>query len=296
MDQLLRGVIKDRAVRVSMVNSSLTSKDICSKHNTTPVVSDALSRLVSVGAMMSGMIKDGRLTLKVAGNGPIEQLLVDASANGNIRGFVRNPQVDLPLKKNGKLDVGKAVGDLGVLTVIKQLGLKQDFAGDVILTSGEIGDDFCYYFYKSEQTPSSVIVGSIIDVDYSVKSSCGLILQLLPNASEEDIVYAENITKKASNITKLFNDNEGDVNKVAKYLFNDELEGVEVSKIQFSCDCSKDKFIAGIAALSKSDIVAMINEDKGCEVRCEFCGSTYKFSEEDLYDALRIKNESGKGK
>lgn len=291
MDQLLRGVFKNRAIRVSIVNSSLTCKEICSKHKTSPVCSDALSRLISVGSMMSGMIKDGRLSLKIAGNGPIEQMIVDASSNGCIRGFIKNPQVDIPKKQNGKLDVGSAVGNLGVLTVTKHIGLKQDFIGDVILTNGEIGEDFCYYFYKSEQTPSVVVVGTIVDVDYSVQVAGGLILQLLPNAKEEDIVYAEEATKKMTSITKLLLENNGDVKKVAEALFNDELEGVEITPIKFKCDCSKERFISGIATLPEKDILEMIKEDKGCEVKCEFCGNTYKFDNDDLNYALEMKRK-----
>ncbi|MDD3422769.1 MAG: Hsp33 family molecular chaperone HslO [Bacilli bacterium] len=290
MDQLLIGLIKDRPIRVYLVNSSASSKEICALHHTTPVVSDALSRLVSVGAMMSGMLKDKKssLTLKIMGNGPIEQLLVVATAKGTVRGFVSNPNVSLPLNKKGQLDVGKAVGDLGVLTVIKEMGLVRDFTGDVILMSGEIGDDFCYYFMKSEQTPSSVVVGAIINRDQSVKTSGGMIIQLMPSAEEEDIVYAENVTKKITSISKML-DAEGDVTKLATSIFGSDLDILEVSPIKFQCDCSKERFIRGIATLTRKEIAEMLEEDHGCDIKCEFCNRNYHLTEADLMEALKIR-------
>lgn len=291
MDSLVKGLIRDGNIRVYGVDSSMTSKVICKSHNTTPVVSDALSRLISVGAMMAGMLKDGRLTLKIEGNGPIKMLYVDASSNGDIRGFVGNPFVELPLNAKNKLDVGKAVGNLGVLTVTKKQNLKQDFVGDVILTSGEIGDDFSYYFYMSEQTPSVVLVGAIVDTNYEVKLSGGMILQLLPGASEEDFVFAEEFAQKTPSILKLFEEH-NDILSVVKNVFPD-IEILSQTPIRFSCDCSKERFINGIATLDEKEINAMIEEDHGCEVHCDFCNHVYNLSEEDLKKSLEIKHNKG---
>ena len=289
MDQLLRGIVKNRAIRVYFVNSTETSRQICILNHTTPVVSDALSRLVSVGAMMAGMLKDGRLSLKISSNGPIQKMIVDASYNGQVRGFVINPYVELPLNRRGQLDVGKAVGDLGVLTVTKRIGLKQDFIGDVILVDGEIGTDFCYYFQKSEQTPSSVIVGAQINTNYEVGLAGGVIIQLLPSAPEEDIVYAEELTKKIPSIVKLL-EQEPDIRKVAENLIPD-LDVLAVTPVTYHCDCSKERFISGIATLPADEIEDIIKEDHGCEIRCEFCGKVYNLDEHDLAEALKIRKE-----
>ncbi|MDD3384005.1 MAG: Hsp33 family molecular chaperone HslO [Bacilli bacterium] len=291
MDSLVKGLIRNGNIRVYGVDSSLTSKKICKDHEATPVVSDALSRLISVGAMMAGMLKDGRLTLKIEGNGPIKILYVDASSNGNIRGFVGNPFVDLPLNSQNKLDVGKAVGNLGVLTVTKKQNLKQDFVGDVILTSGEIGDDFSYYFYMSEQTPSIVLVGAIIDVNYEVKLSGGMILQLLPGSSEDDLVFAEDFAKTTPSILQLF-EKYNNILDVIKNVFPD-IEILSETPIKFSCDCTKERFINGIATLDEKEINSMIEENHGCEVRCDFCNHVYNLSEDDLKKSLEIKHKKG---
>ena len=287
MAHVVIGLIREGRVRVYATDTSLTSKEICKLHNTTPVVSDALSRTISVGAMMGKMLKNGKLTIKVQGNGPIKLMIVDASYDGKIRGLVTNPNVDIPRKANGKLDVGSAVGELGVLTVIKNNPLRQNFTGDVILQSGEIGDDFSYYFLKSEQVPSVVAVGAIIDRDYSVETAGGLIIQLMPTATNEDYEYVEDLAKRLSPVTELIKKHR-DMNQVLYEIFPD-IEILADDPIHFECTCSKERFIAGIATLEANEIVEMIKIDKGCEIRCDFCNRYYYLGELDLKRSLAIK-------
>lgn len=287
MDHVVIGLIKEGRIRVYAADTSLTAKEICKLHHTTPVVSDALSRVVSVGAMMGKMLKNGKLTIKVQGNGPIKLIIVDASYDGKIRALVTNPNVELPRNSKGKLDVGKAVGDLGVLTVIKNNPLRQSFTGDVILQTGEIGDDFSYYFLKSEQVPSVVAVGAIIGKDYSVEISGGLIIQLMPTATEEDYEYVEALAKRLAPITELIQKHR-DMKKVLNSIFPD-IEILSQEPVHFECTCSKERFIAGIATLEGKEILEMIKIDKGCEIRCDFCNRYYYLNELDLKRSLEIK-------
>lgn len=287
MDHVVIGLIKEGRVRVYAVDSTLTSKEICKSHHTTPVVSDALSRTISVGAMMGKMLKNGKLTIKIQGNGPIKLIIVDASYDGKIRGLVTNPNVELPLNSKGKLDVGKAVGDLGVLTVIKNNPLRQNFTGDVILQTGEIGDDFSYYFLKSEQVPSLVAVGAVIGKDYSVEVAGGLIIQLMPTATDDDFTYVESLAKRLTPITELIKKHH-DMKLVLNDIFPD-IEILSTEPIEFECSCSKERFVAGIATLEAKEILEMIKVDKGCEIRCDFCNRYYYLTELDLKRSLEIK-------
>lgn len=287
MDHVVIGLIKEGRIRVYATDTSLTSKEICKLHRTTPVVSDALSRTISIGAMMGKMLKNGKLTIKIQGNGPIKLIVVDASYDGKVRGLVTNPNVELPRNARGKLDVGKAVGDLGVLTVIKNNPLKQNFTGDVILQSGEIGDDFSYYFLKSEQVPSVVAVGAIIGKDYSVETAGGMIIQLMPTATEEDYQYVESLAKRLTPITELIRKHR-DMKLVLHEIFPD-IEILSSEPITFACSCSKERFVAGIATLESKEILEMIKVDKGCEIRCDFCNRYYYLNENDLKRSLEIK-------
>jgi molecular chaperone Hsp33 len=287
MDHIVIGLVRDGRIRVYAVNSTQSTREICKLHNTTPVVSDALARTLSVGAMMGKMLKNGKLTIKVQGNGPIKLILVDATFDGTIRGLVGKNDVDLPLKSNGKLDVGAAVGDLGVLTVIKNNQLKQNFSGDVILQSGEIGEDFSYYFLKSEQVPSVVSVGAIIGRDLAVECSGGLIIQLMPSATDDDFEFVENLAKKLGPVTAMINKHH-DMHKVLLDIFPD-IRILSRDPIKFECTCSKERFIAGIATLEKSEIEDMIKVDNGCEIRCDFCNRYYYLSEADLQKSIDLK-------
>ena len=195
MDRVIRGILNEGKVRVFFADISDSCQEICRLHNCTPVASDALSRLLSVGAIMAAMQKDGKLTLRIDSCGPIKLMLVDANADGTIRGFVANPDADVPLTERNTLDVSKAVGELGFITVIKDLGMKQNFSSQIELQSGSIGDDFSMYFRESEQVPSLVAVGSKIGKDGLVSKAGAIIIQLMPGADEVDFQYVERLGK-----------------------------------------------------------------------------------------------------
>lgn len=296
MGKLIRGLIKGHRVRFLACDSKDIVQEICNLRQPTPVVCAALGRLVSVGAMMGKMEKeeDTVVSLRIQGNGPLKMMIVDATGSGKVRGYVANPYVDIPLKENGHLDVGGAVGK-GILSVTKSLGLKQDFEGQVELQSGEIGDDFSYYFVVSEQTPSVVAVGVLVDVDYSIKYSGGLIVQMLPDASEEDYVFIEECSKNIKSVTKLLEKHNGNLHDIMCDIFGDT-EYEESFDIEYECSCSVEKFIDLIATLPIENIEEMINEDHGAEVRCNFCGKTHNLSEEDLKQSLEKAIESKKKK
>jgi len=286
MGKLIRGLIKNHRVRFLACNTRDIVQEICSLRQTSPVVSAAIGRLISVGAMMGKMEKDDEavVSLRIQGNGPLKLMIVDATGSGEVRGYVSNPNVDIPLKANGHLDVGGAIGK-GILSVTKSLGLKQDFEGQVELQTGEIGDDFSYYFITSEQTPSVVAVGVLVDVDYKIKYAGGLIVQMLPDATEEDFVFIEECIKNIHSVTGIFEKHNEDLHAIMCDLFGDT-EYEEQHELIYECSCSVEKFIELIATLPIENIEEMINEDHGAEVRCNFCGKTHNLTEEELKISL----------
>lgn len=294
MDYLLRGVICDGRVRVFIVNNKKTSDEIIKKHVTTPVVSAALSRLVSATLILGSMQKSGKLTIRVAGDGPIGMLVADANSELEVRAFAENKQVFLPLKANGKLDVGRAVGSNGVLQVVKDLGLKQNFNSQVALQSGELGDDFSYYFFESEQVPSVVALGALIDVDYSIKAAGGIILQLLPGAKEEDYVFVEEFAKTHTSVTDLLLDYPK-VNDLAKKLFPD-IAAIEVRPVKFKCNCNKERLLESLALLTYEDLEEFKHKQEKIEVICEFCNTKYYYDEKDIDQAIESKRNKEKEK
>ena len=287
MDRVIRGILNEGKVRVFFADISNSCKEICELHNCTPVVSDALSRLLGVGAIMGDMQKDGRLTLRIDSCGPIKLMLVDASADGTIRGFVANPDADVPLTERNTLDVSKAVGELGFITVIKDLGMKQNFSSQIELQSGSIGDDFSMYFRESEQVPSLVAVGSVIGRDGLVSKAGALIIQLMPGSDEVDFQYVErlgSILPPMSEILKV----EATMEEKLQELIP-EIEILGSKDVRFKCSCSKEKIVASIATLHEDEIKEMIAEGHDFETRCEFCSRTYNITQSDLLESLSIR-------
>lgn len=288
MDYLIRGLLKDKKIRFLAIRNTDCINEAISIKKPTPVVIAALGRLMAVGSMMGYMNKedDAKVSLRMQGTGPIGLLIVDANTKGEVRGYVKNPYVMLPLKNNGHLDVGRAIGR-GMITVIKDLGLREPFHSEINIQSGEIGDDFSYYFATSEQTPSVVGVGVLVDVDYTCKVGGGFIIQMLPGASDEDYDYVDSITSKINSITDLLLKHD-DLNELMTSVFG-ELEYVEQFDVKYNCGCNKEKFISGLATLEESELLDMIEKDKGAELECQICGKKYQLTEEDLLESIRIK-------
>jgi molecular chaperone Hsp33 len=282
-DYLVRATAAGETVRAFAVRSTEMAATAREKHMTLPVVTAALGRLLSAGAMMGSMMKGekDKLTLQMKGDGPIGMLTVTADSHGNVKGFPANPAVDIPRKYAGKLDVGAAVGK-GVLTVIMDLGLREPYNGQVEIQTGEIGDDLAYYFTVSEQTPSAVGLGVMVDTDSSVKHSGGFIIQIMPDASEETIAAIESKVSGAPSVTSMMEDEMTPEDILEYYLGDLDLSINETEAVRFHCDCSKERVAGALATLSRSDLEEIINDGEEIEVKCYFCNSAYTFDIDEL--------------
>ncbi|MDQ0363166.1 Hsp33 family molecular chaperone HslO [Breznakia pachnodae] len=288
-DQLVKAIACDGHVRIYVCNTTGIINYAQKQHDLWPTASATLGRVLSVASMMGGNLKSDKekLTITINGGGPIGTVMADAYYGGNVRGFVGEPHVHYQYNDTGKLAVGVAVGTQGYLEVKKDLGLKEEFGGQVALQNGEIGDDFAYYFALSEQTPSVVSVGVLVDTDNTIISSGGLLIQMLPDASEEDIEKVEAVVKTLQPMSDLIKDNVA-LEEIVKSLFEDA-KILETTDIAFTCNCSKERVENAIKLIDKEDLKAMIEEDHGSEVSCQFCNKTYTFSEEELQQILDSK-------
>ena len=252
------------------------------RHRTLPVVTAALGRLLSAGAIMGCMMKGDKdiVTVSLKGDGPAGYITVTADSHGHVKGFPGNPNVDIPRKYAGKLDVGAAVGR-GLLTVSYDLGLKEPYSGQVEIQTGEVAEDLAYYFTASEQLPSAVGLGVMVDTDSSVKHAGGFIVQLLPDAPEDVIELLE---KKLANLEPVTTMMEQGMTpeEMLLHIF----EGVDIEFTEFYCDCSKEKVKRALAAISDKDLQDIVNDDEDIEVKCFFCNTAYKFSIADIKDIL----------
>ena len=286
-DYIVRATAAGDTVRAFAIRSTDLTAEARELHHTFPVVTAALGRLLSAGAMMGSMMKgeDDKLTLQMKGDGPIAQMTVTADSHGNVKGFAANPSVDIPLKRAGKLDVGGAVGK-GFLTVIMDLGLKEPYNGQVEIQTGEIGDDLAYYFTVSEQTPSVVGLGVMVDTDISVKHAGGFILQVMPDAAEETIAALEEKVAGADPVTTMMDNGMSPEDILEYYLGDLGLKITEKLPVRYYCGCSKEKVAGALATISTEDLQEMINDGEEIEVKCYFCNSAYKFSTEELEEII----------
>ena len=286
-DYLVRATAAGETVRAFAVRSTEMTAVARETHMTLPVVTAALGRLLSAGAMMGSMMKgeNDKLTLQMKGDGPIGMLTVTADSHGNIKGFPANPAVDIPRKYAGKLDVGGAIGK-GVLTVIMDLGLREPYNGQVEIQTGEIGDDLAYYFTVSEQTPSAVGLGVMVDTDSSVKHSGGFIIQIMPDAEEETIAAIEKRVADAPSVTSMMEEGLKPEDILEYYLGGMGLTINETSPVRFHCDCSRERVSRALATLSRRDLEDIINDGEEIEVKCYFCNSAYKFGIDELRDMM----------
>jgi len=286
-DYLVKALAYNRQVRAYAVNSTETIGEAQRRHQTWPTASAALGRAISAGVMMGAMLKgEEKLTIKVEGDGPLGAVIVDSDAKGHVRGYVSNPQVHFDLNENGKLDVRRAVGTNGTLTVVKDVGLKDHFSGQVPIVSGELGDDFTYYFAKSEQTPSSVGVGVLVNPDNTILAAGGFIIQLMPGTDEETIIEIEERITKTPPISKLIQSGLTPEEILNQLLGAENIKILDKMPIDFRCTCSKERFGRAILSLGTKEIEDMINEDGKADTQCHFCNAEYHFSKEDLEDIL----------
>lgn len=263
-------------------------------HNTSPVITAALGRLLSAAAMMGVTLKgeDDLLTLKINGSGPAKGLVVTADPKGNVKGYALVPDVILPPNAAGKLDVSGALG-IGILSVIKDMGLKDPYVGQVELKTGEIAEDLTYYFAASEQVPSAVGLGVLMNKDNTVRQAGGFIVQLMPYAQEELIAALEKKLSGMPSVTTLLDEGKTPEDLI-EYLLGDlEPEILETYPTAFSCNCEKKRVEKALIAVGKQELDEMINEGKPIEVKCQFCGKAYSFTKEELQD-IRKKCKPGK--
>lgn len=284
MEYMIRAIDKKKTFRMFMVRSTETVETARKFHNTTPTASAALGRTLTAGLMMGYMMKDekDKLTVNINGGGPIGNIMVVADNQGNVKGYADNPNVNLELKENGKLNVGKAVGTNGKVTVIMDIGLKDPYVGSTDIVTGEIGDDIAMYYSLSEQQNSAVALGVLVDRDYSIKSSGGFIVQPLPFIEEEDLNKLENLLNNLKSVSDYF-DNDKDVEEIAKELFVDfDLEITEKIPVKFNCDCSEDRMERALISLGKEELKNIIEEDEKIETVCHFCNKKYLFEGDNL--------------
>lgn len=288
-DYIVRATAADSQIRAF----AATTKDIVEfarkAHNTSPVATAALGRLLTGGAMMGVMMKGDKdvLTLQIKCSGPIGGITVTADSKGNVKGYVNNPQVMLPANEKGKLDVGKAV-DLGVLSVIKDLGLKEPYVGQTELKTGEIAEDLTYYFASSEQVPSAVGLGVLMEKDNTVCQAGGFIIQLMPFASEEVVSQLEKNLAEVSSVTELMDQGYTPEMILEKLLGNLGLEINEKTETKFYCNCDKVRVGKVLISLGEKELQSMIDEGKDVELNCHFCNTNYVFNVEELKELLEL--------
>lgn len=286
-DYIVRAMAANAQIRAFAINSKEIVETARKAHNTSPVVTAALGRLLSAGAMMGSMLKSESdlLTLQINAGGPIQGLTVTADANANVKGYAVVPDVMLPPNKEGKLDVGGALG-LGILNVIKDLGLKEPYCGQTVLQTGEIAEDLTYYFATSEQIPSGVGLGVLMEKDNTVKQAGGFIVQLMPFAEEKVIAKLEENLSGISSVTSMLDEGMTPEEILGRLLEGLDIEIVDTMPAKFSCNCNKHRIEKAIISIGSKDIREMIEEGKEIEVNCHFCNTNYKFSVEELKELL----------
>ena len=287
-DYIIRATAADGQIRAFAATTRETVEAARAAHDPSPVATAALGRLLTAGAMMGVMMKgeEDLLTIKIQGDGPIEGLTVTADSKGDVKGYVFNPSVMLPPNAKGKLDVGGALG-VGVLSVIKDIGLKEPYVGQTILVTGEIGDDLTYYFATSEQTPSSVALGVLMNKENTVRQAGGFILQLLPGASDAVVTKLEEKLKEITSVTALLEAGDTPEMILEHILGEFGLEINDKLPTRFHCNCSKERVEKALISIGKRDIQEMIADGKPVSVNCHFCNTDYTFSVDELKAILK---------
>lgn len=283
-DRIIKCLAYEGKVSIKCINSTNLVEEARKIHDLSPVTTAALGRLLTMGSLMGSNLKedDDKITLQIKSNGPIETMIVVADKLGDVKGHIKNPNIDIPLKSNGKLDVGTAVGKDGMLYIIKDIGLKDPYVGLTPLVSGEIAEDFTEYFAKSEQIPTAVALGVLVDKN-GVKSAGGYIVQLMPDATNDDITKLEDNLKNMAPISKLLEE-EKSLEEIAEMISGDDkliILGDDVNP-KYKCDCSQNRMESGLISLGKSELEDIINTDEKAEIVCRFCKKQYNFSKEDL--------------
>lgn len=281
-DYVIRGMAAGNQVRFFAASTRDLVEEARSRHNTSPVVTAALGRLLTAGAMMGAMCKNDTdvITIQIRCSGPIKGLVVTADAAANVKGYAFQNDVMIP-PKNGKLDVGGAL-DLGVLTVIKDLGLKEPYSGQTQLVTGEIAEDLTYYFAESEQIPTSVALGVLMNKENTVRQAGGFIIQMMPYANEEIISLLEERLKEFSSVTSHLDRGETPEDMIARLFEGYDYSIEDKIPARFYCNCSKERVERAVISVGRKELASMIEDGEPIEVNCHFCNSHYNFSVDEL--------------
>lgn len=287
-DYIIRATAANDQIRAFAAVTTEMVETAREHHNTSPVATAALGRLLTAGAMMGSMMKGEKdvLTLQIKVGGPLQGITVTADSQGNVKGYVGNPDVCIPANSKGKLDVAGAVGP-GFLTVIKDMGLKEPYSGQVMLQTCEIAEDLTYYFATSEQVPSAVGLGVLMNKNNTVRQAGGFIVQLMPFAEEEVISRLEQNVQKINSVTNLLEEGHTPESLLEKVLEGFDVQINEKMDTRFRCNCSKERVAKALISIGRKELNEMIQEGKPIEMNCHFCNTNYNFTVEELKEILR---------
>lgn len=287
-DYLIRAIDRKGMIRIFATSTTEIVEKARQSHKTSPTATAALGRTLTAGVMMGVMMKNKNdsLTLKISGDGPGGNILVVAKNNGKIKGYIDNPTVDIPSREDGKLDVAGIVGKNGTITTTMDLGLKEPYVGQTNLVSGEIAEDLANLYMVSEQQPSAVNLGVLVDKDISVKAAGGYILQLLPGIADEDIDKIEENINSMDPISSLIDKGLSPEDIIKKLLKGFEIKILDKIQLEYICDCSRERLENVIRSLGEEEIKSIIEEDGEAEIVCHFCNTKYQFNKEELYKLL----------
>ena len=289
MGELVRAMTKDGFVKAVAVTTTDIVERARQIHKTLPTATAALGRLLSAASMMGNMqkVEDGSITLQVKGGGPLGTILAVSDAQGNVRGYVQHPQVSILEKYRGKLDVGAAVGTDGMLTVIRDLQMKEPYVGSVELVSGEIAEDIANYFVQSEQCPTACALGVLVDTDQHVRAAGGYIIQLLPGAPDETIDKIEAGIQKAGAVTGLLDGGLSAQGMLEAVLAELELEILETEPVSYRCYCSRERVTSTLISLGTKELQEIVEEKETIHIECQFCDTIYDFSSDEIQEILK---------
>jgi molecular chaperone Hsp33 len=291
-DKVIRAIGLGGRARIFTALTTSLVRELQRRHGLWPVASAALGRTATIATMMGMNLKNQeRIFVRIKGDGPLGQIVVDADSEGKIRGYVENPHVHLPANAKGKLDVGGAVGQ-GMLYITRDSGLKDYYTGGSEIQTGEIADDFTYYFAMSEQTPSATGAGVLVDVDNSVICAGGFLIQLMPGHTEEDVQFLESRLAKVPSVTDLLQTGM-DAHALLEYLMEDA-EIMDSTDISFACSCSRERLSSVLRSLGIDELQSMVDEQGGAEIICHFCGENYQFAKADLEEMILTLRREGK--
>ena len=284
MDQLVRVIAKDAPVKAVAISGTALVERSRQIHNTWPVATAALGRLLLAASMMGNMLKeeDGSLTLRLKGGGPLGTVLAVSDSAGNVRGYVQNPAVDVPRKAPGKLDVGAAVGADGSLTVIKDIGLKEPYVGSIQLVGGEIAEDVAAYFVESEQIPTACALGVLVAPDQSVQAAGGYLIQLLPGADDGVITAIEQGIARVGAVSAQLSRGLGPADLLEEVLSGFQLDVLETQPVEYRCYCSRERVSRALISMGRQELESLIREQGSAQLTCQFCDRLYQFSRADL--------------